>query len=338
MGVSMYRIREVDDFVIISVETEEIKLELLNYGAAIYGLQTKDYLGNFEDIVIRYKDINDYINNNIYLNATIGPIAGRVKDGLIQTKKKTFKLDKNSEGLHCLHSGSLALSYKFFDYEISDFSDYTEVAFLYEEKDVIDYLVKVFYRIYKNRIEIIFEVDCEEDFVFNLTNHAYFNLSGNLKRNIRNHQVYLASNLRHELSDELVATGNVIAEKGIYDFSKEKEVEIAVKELENTPKGGVDDIYYFPNNDLRKIQASVYDPISRRLMKVKSSYDNMVFYTHNNINDLQVEHLPKHQKHYALCFECQKSPYGFESKEASNPLLKKGRLYQEKMIYEFFVK
>lgn len=334
----MVNIKQVNDFSIIGIDNGSIKVELLNYGASIYSIKTKDYLGNFEDVVLQYESLDDYLNNNIYLNATIGPIAGRVKDAYININNKEYLLDKNSDNSHCLHSGSLALSYKFFDFEVNEFDGITEVIFLYEETEVINYLVKVIYRIEDESIRIDYEIESEETFVFNLTNHAYFNFSGNLKNNIRNHQVRLNTNKRHEITNELVITGNIIDEKDIYNLLETKEVEKGLKLLERTFKGGYDDIFYSPNNDLRKVMAYVYDPVSKRGMKVRSSYDHVVFYSHNNINDLQLKHLGKHQKHYALCFECQKSPYGFFEKSSSNPVLNKGQTYHETIIFNFFVK
>ena len=334
----MVSINNIKDFTIIKIDNGDIIVELLNYGASIYSIKTKDYLGNFEDVVLQYENIDDYINNNIYLNATIGPIAGRVKDAYIKIDDKEYNLDKNSDNLHCLHSGSLALSYKFFDFEVSEIEDITEVVFLYENIDVVNYLVKVIYRIEKASIRIDYEVESGESFFFNLTNHAYFNLSGNLKSNIKNHEVRLNTNKRHELTNELVITGNLIEEKDIYNFLKTKKLEQGIKHLELTAKGGYDDIFYSPSNDLRHVMAYVYDPVSKRGMRVRSSYDHLVFYSHNNINDLNLKHLGKHQKHYALCFECQKSPYGFFEKGASNPVLYKNKLYQETILFEFFVK
>lgn len=334
----MFNISNVNDFTIIKIDNGFIKVELLNYGASIYSIKTKDYLGKFEDIVLQYENIDDYINNNIYLNATIGPIAGRVKNAHLNIDNKEYFLDKNSDGKHCLHSGGLALSYKFFDYEVNEFDDMTEVIFLYENNEVVNYLIKVIYRIEDSKIRIDYEVEADESFVFNLTNHAYFNLSGNLKNNIKNHQVKLNTNLRHDLTDELVITGNVIVEKDLYNFLDAKEVREGIELLEVADKGGYDDIFYSPNNDLRNIVTSVCEPVSGRGMKVRSSYDHLVFYTHNNINDLELKHLGKHQKHYALCFECQKSPYGFFEKSASNPVLSVGKSYQETIIFEFFTK
>ena len=334
----MYKIESNKQFNIIKVKTKEIEVEFLDYGARIYSLKTKDYQGTFGDIVLQYSDIEDYINDNISLNATIGPIAGRVKNAKIEAGGRVYHLDKNSDNKHTLHGGSLALSSKFFDYEITEYDNCTEVMFLYEEESTVKYLARVFYQIYDNKININYEVESDQDFVFSLTNHAYFNLSGDLKRNVKNHIVYLKSNKRHEVDNDLIFTGNIIKEEGMYDFTKEKPVNDTINSLESTTKGGIDDTYYFPANDKRFTMAFVYEPISKRMMKIKSSYDHLVFYSHNNINHLPLKHIEEHKKHYALCFECEKGPYGFYDSQVKNNLLKKGKLYQESILFEFLIR
>jgi len=329
----MYEVKKIRGFEIIKVYYDDLEIGLMNYGAGIYSLRTKDFKGVMEDIVLVYENIDDYYNNNIYLNASIGPISGRVKNGEIITKDKTYQLEKNNNG-HALHSSNIGLSYKFFDYEVNEFDEYTEVVFLYEEKDIVSYLCKVIYQVSRDKIRINFEVETDQDFVFNLTNHAYLNLSGNLKEKIYNHEVFIRENLRHELSDELLISGKLLSEE-LYNFKKKKLVGSTVKELSSTPKGGIDDIYFIPDNDLRYILATVYEPNSGRLIKIRSTYDHLVFYSHNNINEHPLKYLGEHQKHYALCFECQKSPLGFADEKASSPYLKKDKLYQESIVFEF---
>ncbi|MDY0023745.1 MAG: hypothetical protein RBR66_02340 [Candidatus Izemoplasmatales bacterium] len=331
----MVKVKQDKDFYIIGIENDNIKVELLNYGASIKSIKTKDYLGNFEDIVLEYKNLDDYLENNIHLNATIGPIAGRVKDGLIKMSDEIYQLDKNFNEKHTLHGGTLALSHKFFDFEITENKDFTEVLFYYETDEPFNYLLRVIYQINDNKIRIDYEIETDKEFIFNLTNHAYFNLSGNLKADVLNHQIFLASNLRHELDEDSLFTGKIIKEKTIYDFTELDYAKKAINPLSKTSKGGLDDIYYFPNNDLRKLMAVITDPISKRVLKIRSTMDHLVLYSHNNINQLPLVHLNDHKKHYALCFECEKAPYGFNDKDARSLLVKPGKISKNTIIFEF---
>jgi aldose 1-epimerase len=333
----MHKVKKQKGFTIIEVEKAGLSISFLNYGATIYQLKTKDYQGVLQDIVLQYKNLEDYLENSIYLNGTVGPIAGRVKNGEIIANNKRYTLDKNYVDKHTLHSGKLALTFKYFDFEVEEEEERTIVKFSYHETDNFDYIVRVIYSIYDNLIEIKYEVDALDDFVFNLTNHAYFNLSGDLSEGIRNHIVKLTSKKRHVLDTDLVIT-NQITEEDLYDFTKVKAVDEALKVLEDTEHLGVDDIFFYPKNNIDEIMAYVYEPKSRRTLEVYSSMDHLVFYTHHHINDLPLKHLNNHQKYYGLCFECEKSPYGFNNKEASNPNIAKGNRYSESIIFKFGTK
>lgn len=333
----MHKVKKQKGYTIIEVVKADLVVSFLDYGAAIYQLKTKDYQGVLQDIVLQYQNLEDYHENSIYLNGTVGPIAGRVKDGEIEVNDSKYSLDKNYVDKHTLHSGSLALTFKYFDFEVEEESDRTIVKFSYHETNKLDYIVRVIYSVYDNIIEIKYEVDTLDDFVFNLTNHAYFNLSGDLSEGIRNHVVKLTSNKRHILDTDLIIT-NQISEDNLYDFTMGKVVNEAIDILEDTEHLGVDDIFFYPKNNLEDMMAYVFEPKSRRTLEVYSSMDHLVFYTHHHINDLPLKHLNNHQKYYGLCFECEKSPYGFKDLEASNLSITKGNRYSETIIFKFGVK
>ncbi|MFW5794538.1 MAG: hypothetical protein ACOCV1_03535 [Bacillota bacterium] len=330
----MYKIEEKNGYNLIHIEKSGLKISLLDYGASIYQLQTPDISNNYEDIVLQYKNFNDYLNNDIYLNATIGPVAGRIQHGIVKTKNQDYHLDKNFINKHTLHSGKLALSFKKFDFKIIENNLSTEVIFTYQTNQEINFIVKVTYKIFNYKIKIIYEITTENEFIFNLTNHAYFNLSGNLKRDIKNHIVQINTTKRHLLNDELIST-NKIVEEPLYDFTNPKPIKDSLNKLKNTKKGGFDDIYFFPYHNKDNPMAIVYEPISKRQLKVYSSYDHMVFYTHNNPDNKPLIHINKHPMHQALCFECEKKPYGFNNNNASDLLLKPGNKYQEYIIFKF---
>jgi len=113
---------------LIEVSLPNIKASFLDYGATIYDIKTKDKNGEFESIVLKYQDINDYFNNNIFLNSTVGPLSGRTKDGLFYIDDKKFQLDLN-DGKVDLHSGKDSLASKYFDFEIIEDEKSIKVIF-----------------------------------------------------------------------------------------------------------------------------------------------------------------------------------------------------------------
>lgn len=328
----MYHIEKTDDFDIIHIQQNHIRVSLLNYGASILQIQTPNHQGVFEDVLLAYENYKDYIDNSIYLNATIGPIAGRIKNGLIKTDQQTYQFNKNQNNKHTLHSSDLSLAYKLFDYQINDSEDKTIVKMSYNTNAFqdLDYQIHVTYTITNHICQINYDTMANRDFFFSLTNHAYFNLSGNLAADIKNHIVQILTKDYHELDQNQLSTGN-IKQDTLYDFTKPRSLKQPLALLKNHPYHGYDDIFMFkPSNEV-SINAIIVEPKSQRRLTVLSDYDHMVFYTHNNINQQPLKHLYSHMPHYGLCFECQKAPYGFKQ----NQLIKSNQHDKHTIIFEF---
>ncbi|QLY39548.1 hypothetical protein HF295_01195 [Hujiaoplasma nucleasis] len=323
----MYEIRKSKIMDIIHIEQNGIIVDLSNYGAMIYQIQTPDQFDKYEDILLAYPKETDYIKNNIYLNASVGPICGRIPEGQLIIDDNTYQFDKNENQRQTLHSGSDALSFKYFDYEIQDNNQQTIVEFLHYSQLINDvsYETKITYTIKNSSIIIDFDISSNQKFFFNLTNHAYFNLSGNLKSSIENHIVQINTDLVHIL-DEFQCSTLQVHKDPLYDFTQAKSLHTLLKSLKGHPYKGYDDLYYF-DKDIEP-KAWAYDPISKRKLQVFSTYNHMVFYTHNNINSIPLKHLNKHPMHYGLCFECQRGPLNFK-----NTLLK--NTYKDQIIFKF---
>jgi aldose 1-epimerase len=330
----MYKIEKSKLFDTIYIEQENIHATLLSYGATIKQIQTPNIDGEYEDILMAYNFDEDYIDNDIYLNGTIGPIAGRIKNGEININQRHFQFNKNQAGKHTLHSGDLALTYQNFKYKIEDNDQLTIVKMMCQtqSKD-LNYAINVTYTIQHGQCQIEYDAYANHDFAFSLTNHAYFNLSGNLKTNIKNHIIQIETPSRHQLDEDQVPTHKILIEP-LYDFTKPTSLIKRMKALKSHPFEGYDDIYIFENKNDIRYRSSAYDPTSHRELKVYSDYDHMVFYTHNNTSDTPLKHLNAHPQHYGLCFECQKAPYGFND----DAYVKKNTHDKYTIIYQFSVR
>ena len=334
----MYKIVKNKHFDSIFVQTNDIKVELIDYGATIKQIQSKDHNNQFQDVLLEYKNEADYLSNALYLNTTIGPIAGRVRNGEIKTSTKHYQLDKNENNKHALHSSNLALSHKKFDTKIREAYGETNVVFSYIETliDNQTYIITVTYTIKENQVKIHHNVHTNFDFFFNLTNHAYFNLSGNLNSDIEDHIVTIHTNKYHKLDTDLISTHQIV-QNTLYDFTEPKRIKSALSQLSTKLSKGFDDIYFFPKSHTISKKATVYEPNSKRALDIYSTYDHMVFYTHNTISDKPLKHLNTQMKHYGLCFECQKSPHNFTHQYASNTYLKANQDYNDDIIFMFSV-
>lgn len=289
------------------IQNEEIKVTAINYGAAITGIYTKDKDGKFENIVCNYEDINDYINQpGPYLNEVVGPTAGRIAYG----KCGTMNLSINSSPHH-LHGGNKSISFQFFQCEQKEdrliftlLTNHVEDG--YPQGDV---LYKVTYQIKNNSLIIKHEATPKNEYPLYMTSHLYFNLSGNLKRDILSQELMIDSSKRVSIHpkghpDKI----QTIEKNSAFDFKTIRNIgdafETGDKEFEWTR--GFDCAYIFDNKDLR-----MYDPISKREMKITTTANSVVVYSSNYFDDsLQFKNNISGKPQLALALETQQIPNG----------------------------
>ena len=151
----------------IYVTNVNLKVVLSCLGASIVEIKYDNDLLTLTPI--NYEDLN---REDIYYGKTIGPIANRVKDGLVKIENKEYHLPLNENGV-CNHSGKEGLSNKLFDVQLDD-----KVVFIYKD-NIFDNVVtyKVVYSFPKeNEIRIDYEVTTTDKTVLSLTNHTFFTL------------------------------------------------------------------------------------------------------------------------------------------------------------------
>ena len=80
--------------------------EITNYGARVVSLWVPDINNNFDDIVLGFDNIENYISaNEKYFGATIGRYGNRIRDGKFIINDKEYYLEKNNGPNH-LHGGN----------------------------------------------------------------------------------------------------------------------------------------------------------------------------------------------------------------------------------------
>lgn len=156
-----------DEYIYITNGDLDIVLSCL--GASIVEIKYNDDLLTLTPV--KYDDLD---REDIYYGKTIGPIANRVKDGLVRIDNKEYYLPLNENGISN-HSGKNGLSNKIFDVQI----DNNKVVFTYRDHVFdSDVTYKVIYSFPKdNEIRIDYEVTTTDKAVLSLTNHTFFTLS-----------------------------------------------------------------------------------------------------------------------------------------------------------------
>jgi len=337
------RLLDNKEYTFIDVEQKNIKVSFMDYGATIMSVFVPDINGNHETVVMAYNSLKSYIDNDMYLNAIIGPTSGRIADGKFKIDDIAYELDTNIEGTENLHGGKESFAFRFFSYEIDDSSKYTKVIFtIKKSKENSNYpgnqTVKIIYTVREEELLIEFTGSTDEDTLMNLTNHAYFNLSGNMKSDILDHELYVDSTEHIDLNENHIPSKVARNKNTIFDFSSFRKIK------NNFPSNvysliskGIDEPYLLTKKTFDHLKIHLKDNVSKRELKVYTNYPCAVIYTHNFPNDLDLLYKAPNKKHMGICFETQLVPNGINLENCDKAILRKNEFYNYKTLYKFVV-
>lgn len=319
-----------------------MEVKLLSYGAAIVDLLVPDRDGNIESVVLSYADVKDYITNSPYFGAAVGRVSGRIAEGSFTLDSKTYRLYKNYGRNHG-HGGPEGFSFKLWGWEAVENEAAARVEFSYSSRDMeagfpgkLD--VKITYSLTgDNILTIEYEAYSDRRTLCNLTNHSYFNLSGDYKEKVTEQRLLIKAGSFLELNENQIPTGRLIPVEGTpMDFNKPKEIgrDIEADYWQLRLTNGYDHAWLL---DSDKDQVELYDEKSGRKMTVSTTYPSVVVYSYNFPNDEKLRNGKCGSKYDGICFETQYEPDGINHEKLNHAILEAGQKYYEKTEYRFTI-
>lgn len=307
----------IDEYIL---KNDRLEVRFLNIGGAItkIALAEDDFQ---ENLVLAYNDPKDYLNNKMFLNTLIGRTSNRIKDGKFPLNGEEFQLDLN-DGPNNLHGGADNLTHK--DFQVSPIDNGYELAATLAEGGFPGNLdIKVKYELNGNALEVTYEATTDKTTIVNLTHHAYFNLSGNLKDDVTNHLVQMPAHSVAEIDETSAFTEKLIDVAGTrFDFNTVRSVK---PESQAT---GYDHLYVLSG---KNPAATFEEPQSGRKLVIETTEPAMQFYSGNYIDEGTIFENGKVGIQYlGACFEAHKIPYDYASQ-----ILNPGEAYYQKTTFQF---
>lgn len=323
------------------------EVEILNLGGVITKIITPDKDNNLENILLAYEDVNDYIENPYYYGAIIGRTSGRICEGKITIDNKLYELNKNYV-LHQGHGGNKGFNKKIWEVYVEEHTNINEeknyvtlilsiVSLDGEENYPGNLEVNVTFNIYEDyKIEEIYKAKSYETTLVNMTNHCYFNLSGNIKRPITESYLKVDSEYILELDNTCVPSGKLIkVENTPFDFSNLKLIGKHIDDNHEQIKIGNGYDHVFMLNKDKEIYME--DKESKRNMTIETNQESVVIYTSNWQHEKVAYTGRVPQLRHGICFETQAPPIGKDMCFMENSMLHKGEEYYQKTDYIFSV-
>lgn len=322
-----------------------MEVTLTNYGARIVSVMVPDREGNLQDVVLGFDTIDDYVNTDNNFGATIGRYGNRIANGKITVDGVEYQLPQNNFG-HTLHGGPEGYDRQVFD---AVQPDSQSVVFTYLSEDGEagfpgNLNVKVTMTLTDdNAIDLQYEAETDKETVVNLTNHSYFNLSGDGNNTILDHLLMINADQFTPVDDTFMTTGEILPVEGTpMDFRVPTAVgeRIDQYEYDQLKNGdGYDHNWVLnTNGDISQVAATVYSPATGIQLEVYTDEPGVQVYAGNFLDGtLTGKNGAVHTKRTAICLETQKYPDSPNKADWPSPYLKPGEKYTSRCIYKFTV-
>ena len=304
-----------------------LSVKILNFGGIIYEINTPDKYNNFKNIVLNYKDINDYYNDNYFIGAAIGRYANRIKNGTFKLNDKTYFLEKN-DGENHLHGGSNGFHKVYWDLKRKSKKSIHLIKLCNEKTYPGTVEVELIYTLNNdNSFDIEYIAKSDKDTIFNPTSHSYFNLG--LEKTILSHELQINSNHILEIDQNGIPTELFLDIKnGPFDFKNFKTIERDIKKNDIQLKFGCGYDHNFVLNSNQKFAAILFEKNSGRRLKIKTDQPGIQLYTGNHLRGNFI-------KNGGVCMETQHYPNSPNCNIFPSVTLLEGKKFYTKTSYYF---
>ena len=325
-----------------------MQVSITNYGGRIVSLLVPDREGKLRDVVLGFDNLEDYYpeRNETDFGASIGRYANRIKDGRITIDGKEYQLPQNNFG-HCLHGGTRGWQYQFYNavevtensLKLERISPDGDQNFPGNVKAYVTFTLTD-----GNALDIQYEATTDAPTVINMTNHAYFNLSGDpANHSICDDELYINASAFTPVDNTFMTTGEIWPVEGTpMDFRTPKligqDIDADYEQLRNGH--GYDHNWVLDSAcDDTVVAAELYCPATGIDLKVYTDEPGIQVYAGNFLDGTVTgKGGVVYQRRTAICLETQKYPDTPNKPEWPSALLRPGETYTSHCVFEFGTK
>lgn len=270
-----------------------ISATIIAYGATLQALMMPDRNGKRADVMLGYDGIDDYLKTPQYFGATVGRFANRIARGRFTLDGRDYRVPVNN-GKNSLHGGTVGFDKVLWSVVSVKSGPTASVKLRYVSKDGDQgypgtMTVDATYSLdEKNALSIEYTATTDAPTLANITNHAYWNLSGEGSANgAMGLMVTIPANSYLPTDDGAIPTGEFRPVAGTaFDFRGPHAVGERVRDASDRQLvygRGYDHNWVIGRTvtPSEHLMAKVYDPASGRGFELWSNQPGLQFYSGN---------------------------------------------------------
>ena len=330
------------------VNANGLEVRATNHGGIILSLRVPDREGSFDDVVLGYDDLAGYEADSPYFGAVVGRYGNRIANGRFTLDGATYELATNNGPNH-LHGGVRGFDKVVWEAESFDTHDGVSVVFAYTSTDGEEgypgtLAARVTYTLTDgDELLVDYRATTDKATPVNLTQHTYFNLAGDGRRDVLDHELTLNAQHYTPVDETLIPTGAIAPVAGTpFDFTASTAIGARIgrddEQLRNG--GGYDHNFVLDRGDDSGLilAARVVEPTTGRVLEVHTTEPGLQFYSGNFLDGTITGKSGRvYQRRYGFCLETQHFPDSPNQATFPSTTLRPGEEYRSRTVFVFGV-
>jgi len=334
----------VDQYTLVNGKGMEVAV--ITYGGIITSWTAPDRNGQYRNVVLGFDTLAGYVGENPFFGAIIGRYGNRIAKGRFTLSGNTYQVETN-DGPNHLHGGIKGFHKVVWAANTKQDASSVSLVLTYLSKDGAggypgNLSCTVTYKLTtEDALEVTYEATTDKETIVNLTQHSYFNLSGNFNNTILDHELMLAADSYLPVDATLIPTGKLVAVAGTpFDFTTSKAIgrDINIADDQLAKGKGYDHCWALnAPGTLRKV-AGVTHPASGRQLEILTDEPGIQFYCGNFLDGtLPIPGGGTYGHRTGFCLETQHYPDSPNQANFPSTTLKPGEKYNSTTIFKFSV-
>lgn len=321
-----------------------MQAQLWTLGAALHALQAPDRDGKFADIVLADATLDATLAKPQYFGTIVGRFANRIAKGTFTLDGKSYTIPTN-DGPNTLHGGTRGFDKVVWDV-VEAMPDRATLRYVSPGGDQGypgKLTVTASYALEGDgKLAIEYRATTDAPTIVNLSNHAYWNLSGEGSGTAMDHELTIAADAYTPVDETLIPTGEITPVAGtVFDFRTPKPIgrDLRAGSEPQLLRGRGYDHNWVVSRAIAKAPrevARVHDPRSGRVLTLTSAQPGLQFYSGNFLDGTTVGKSGRvYRQGDAFVLEPQLFPDTPNQPSFGSARLVPGKQYVNRMVYRF---
>lgn len=321
----------------------KIECDVLTYGGALRSLRVPGRDGQIVDVLLGFDSLEDYQAQDKYIGALIGRYANRIGGARFTLNGKEYPLEAN-DGPNHLHGGKVGFDKQVWTVDVvsGDTITLSLVSPDGQEGYPGNLRVQVTYTLQEGTLKIKYFAKTDQDTLCNLTNHAYFNLSGHASGPVTGQYIQL-------MAERYTPTAAGSIPTGVITPVANTPMDLRIPRLIGTHvddpfdqliiAGGYDHNWIVDGDyGVLRPAAKAWSPGTGIVLEMETTMPGVQFYSGNYLDGCPAgKNGAPYGKRWGFCLESQFFPDSPHHPSFPSATLAAGEEYHSKTIYRFGV-